>query len=283
MTITSSSLLTELNISCWTASAVDKTATDKTIADASATAGAGKFRKSLLAGTTQCKEIADYAAGCRTWHIMRTLPWLDKGGRLLPMSLFFDYKSEIHKKRQKFEDMVDDFVVEYPNLVTQAQNHLGTLFKASDYPSASEVKSKFAFKLLFSPVPEAGDFRVQAGLDELAELREQYETSFDERIGEAMASSWERLHGMLVGMSAKLTDIEGEEKKKRYHETLLGNAHELCSMLTHLNVTKDPKLEQARQDLEKAIFGIDIDDIRLDPMLRGQVKGDLDKILAGYW
>lgn len=282
MTITASAMLVELNISTWTATTTDKGATDKAIIDANATTGAGQFKKNLMAGTNKRKLIADFAQGCRHWHGMRTLPWHDKGGRLLPVSLFFEYKAEASKRREQFEAMVNDFVADYPVLVEQAKANLGSLFDASDYPSEDKVKDKFGFRLVFSPVPEAGDFRIDAPKADLEALREQYEENYNVRLGEAMASSWERLHTLISGMSAKLADEGETDKKKRYHDTFLGNAQELCGMLTHLNVTNDPKLEQARRDLEKAIAGVEMEDIRLDPLTRSGMKDRLDAVLRGY-
>jgi hypothetical protein len=53
-------------------------------------------------------------------------------------------------------------------------------------------------------------------------------------------------------------------------------------MLGHLNVAKDPKLEEARRKLEQAIAGVDIDDIKEDDILRENVKTKLDTILKDY-
>jgi hypothetical protein len=60
------------------------------------------------------------------------------------------------------------------------------------------------------------------------------------------------------------------------------NATDMCSMLTHLNLTKDPKLEAARRDLERAISGVDIEDVKEDAGVREDVKGKLDSILKSY-
>lgn len=283
MSITSSSVLVEMNISVWTANKMDKSATEKVVADNSAVQNAAQVRKNLMAGTTLRKDIADYAASCRLWHNTRTLPWADKGARLLPTSLFMDYKSEVNVRRDTFNKMVDNFIIQYPALVQTANNYLGTLFNPNDYPSVDEVRSKFGFKLVFSPVPEAGDFRLQVAEQDLAALRQQYEDSFKDRLADAMREPWDRLHKLLTGMSQKLTDVEGEdESKKRYHDTLITNAQGLCSMLTHLNVTNDPKLEQARRDLEVTMLGADIDVIKESADVRRDMKNKLDAILKQY-
>lgn len=282
MSITSSAVLVELNISVWTANKLDREITDTVIQDNAAALNAAKVHKNLMAGTTLRKEIADFAAGCRLWHNTRTLPWSDKGARLMPTGLFMDYKAEMNARRDEFNAMVARFVAKYPSLVTDAAYNMGGLFKASDYPSVDEVASKFGFRLVFSPVPDAGDFRLDVPQKELAEIKAEYEGQFNDRLADAMRSPWEQLHKMLVGMSEKLTEVEGDGKKKRYHDTFVTNAHELCSMLTHLNVTGDPKLEAARRQLEVAMSDIDIDDLKESALIRDDVKTKVDAILKKY-
>ena len=281
MSISNSAMLVEMNISVWTGQRVDRGATIKVTEDANATADAGQFKKNLMAGTTLRKEIADYAALCRTWHNGRTLPWSDKGTRLLPTSMFFDYKKEVNARRDYFNSKVARFIEEYPNLMLAAERNLGDLFNPADYPTIDEVQSKFGFRLVFSPVAEAGDFRIDVGNSELAELREQYESAYESRVQEAMQTAWDKLHDVLTTMSEKLTEPEGE-KPKLFHSTFVSNITDMCSLLTHLNVTNDPKLEMARRELERAVANVDIADIRSDPGARVDLKAQVDAVLGKY-
>jgi hypothetical protein len=83
-------------------------------------------------------------------------------------------------------------------------------------------------------------------------------------------------------MSGMLVEPEGEEDKRRWFNTFLTNAQDMCSLLTHLNVTRDPKLESARRDLERAIVGVKIDDIKENINVREDVKSKLDAMLKQY-
>jgi hypothetical protein len=282
MSITSSAVLVEMNISVWTANKLDKGATEGVLTSNGATSGdAAQVRKNLMAGTSARKEIADYAAGCRLWHNTRTLPWADKGARLLPTSLFLDYKAEANIRRDTFNQMVDKFIDNYPALVQTASNYMGTLFNQDDYPSPDTVREKFGYRLVFSPVPESGDFRLDLPAQDIREMEQSYQSAFNDRLAEAMRTPWEQLHKMLGTMSAKLTEGD-EDTKKRWHDTFVTNAQEMCAMLTHLNVAKDPKLEDARRQLEVAMIGVDIEDIKDDELTRATLKGKLDNILKEY-
>ncbi|CAB4189623.1 hypothetical protein UFOVP1288_8 [uncultured Caudovirales phage] len=281
MSITSSSVLVEMNHSVWTAAKLDREATTQVTDNATAVRAAARVNKNLLPGVPTLKAINGHAAANRMWHYSRTLPWSDQGARLLPTSLFMDYKSEVNLRRNAFNQLVLDFLTEYPVLVQRAAADLGSLFDINDYPTADELRHKFAFQVVFSPLPDAGDFRLDVGAHDIEELKEQYESAFANRLSDAMRAPWENLHKLITGMSDKLIDLEGDEKK-RYHETFITNAQGMCQMLTHLNVTGDPKLEQARKELEKVIAGVDIDDIRDSAPMRAEVKGKLDTMLKTY-
>ena len=283
MSIAASAVLVEMNLSVWTANKVDRCATDEVTITKGATGGAAQVRKNLMAGTSLRKDIADFASNCRGWHATRTLAWADQGMRLLPTSLFFDYKTEVNDRRTKFNAMVNTFMDNYPSLIRVSQNYLGGLYDPNDYPSVDVVRSKFDFRLVFSPVPESGDFRLDIAHQDLAEVRSQYEESYNQRIKDAMREPWDKLHRTLSAMSEKLADGEGEDaSKKRYHNTLVTNAVELCEMLTHLNITKDPELERARQQLQATMRGADIEVIKESPHARESMKRSVDAILKQF-
>jgi hypothetical protein len=86
-------------------------------------------------------------------------------------------------------------------------------------------------------------------------------------------------------MSAKLADDDNDKdgkSNKRYHETLVTNATDLCSLLTKLNVTNDPKLEEARRQLEVTMLGADIEAIKESPAIRESMKSKVDSILDKF-
>ena len=282
MSISSSALLVELNISVWPASKLDREVTDKVNTDASAVRGASQTKKNLFAGTSLRKDISDFAARVRLYHNKHTLPWADKGERMLPTALFMDYKQTMNGFEQTFNMMCNNFFIEYPRLVAEAPTNLGTMYKAEDYPDLTDVRLKFGFKRTVKPVPEAGDFRLDIPAYDLEEMRSEFTKQHDTKLAEAMREPWERLHKMLVGMSEKLTDTEGDESKKRYHDTLISNPIELCGLLTKLNVTNDPKLEEARRQLELTMLGADIESIKEDADSRSALKSKVDAILGKF-
>jgi hypothetical protein len=81
-------------------------------------------------------------------------------------------------------------------------------------------------------------------------------------------------------MSKKLED--SGDGKKRYHDSLISNPLELCELLTKLNITNDPKLEEARRQVELAMLGADIEEVKDSPMVRENLKAKVDAILGKF-
>jgi hypothetical protein len=282
MSIASSAVLVELNISVWPANKVDREMTDTVNTNASAVRDASQTRKNLFAGTTLRKDIEKLAARIRLYHNQHTMPWADKGQRLLPTKLFMEYKQTMNNYEAQFKQMCSNFFIAYPQLVSEAQTHLGTMYRASDYPDITEVQMKFGFRMAIDPIPESGDFRLDISAEALDEVRAGYEAKFDERLAEAMRTPWERLHTVLTAMSEKLKDEDGDESKKRYHDSLVTNAVDLCGLLDKMNITNDPKLEEARKQLEITMLGADIEYIKESSMVRENLKNKVDAILQKF-
>ena len=282
MSISASAVLVELNISVWPASKIDREMTEQVNTGASAVRDASQTKKNLFAGTSLRKDIEKFAARVRLYHNTHTLPWADKGQRLLPTKLFMEYKQTMNGYEQTFEFMCDNFFAEYPRLVAEAPSNLGTMYRADDYPELDAVRQKFGFRRAIDPIPESGDFRLDVSATDLEELRISYEKQHTDRLADAMKAPWDRLHTMLVGISEKLTDKEGDDEKKRYFDSLITNPLELCELLGKMNVTNDPKLEEARRQLESAMLCANIESIKESAVVREEVKAKVDAILGKF-
>jgi hypothetical protein len=280
--IQNSSVLVDLNLSVWTGRKMDKKTSDEVVAAKSARSkNAASVSKHLLAGNDTLTRIQKHAANIRNWHYEQTLPWSDGGSRLLPMKSFFDYKARLGEFEQEFDSMIEEFVREYPVLVSAAAFQLGDLFDRSEYPEVETIQDRFRFKYVFLPVPEMGDFRVDVGTEAKVELQAQYDKFYQTKLDDAMKDMWDRLHDSLSKLSERL-DYSDDGVKKVFRDTLVTNALDVCSMLSNLNVTNDPKLEDARRKLEQTLSGIEATDLRESPALRNDVKTRVDNILKSF-
>lgn len=283
ISIATSAMMVELNISCWTARKLDKRVSEEVDSAKNTKVKAGNYHKHLLAGNPHHEAVIRYAASCRLWNTQQTIPWSDSGPRIVTMENLFNggYKKQLDDRKVEFERLTDVFMGVYPTLISAAAFQLGDLFNREEYPEPEAVAKKFRFNYTLTPIPTAGDFRIDIGEQAKAELVAQYETAFNERLNHAMRDVWQRLYECLTHMSERLAS-DDEGKRKVFHGTILTNARELIGLLSRLNITNDPKLEEARRDLSAALINTDIDTLKESDYIRENVKAKVDDILKRF-
>jgi hypothetical protein len=285
LNIDTCAMLVEFNASVWTARKLDKTTTNEVVASKNAGAkDAARVNKHLLAGRTELDIIQQAVGRARQFVYDNTAPWSDSGLRLLPTVNFMKFTERMNDFEEEMETLVKAFVVIYPTLITAQALALGDMFKRDDYPSANEMMTKFSFRVNYMPVPSSGDFRVDVGNQAQAELKARLESLTQERIDSAMADVRERLSTHLKRMSDRLTTdyVGGEAKQRRFHDTLVDGALELCDLTKALNVTNDLALETARSQLEQLLVGVTPTDLRKNEAIRQDVKRNVDAILDKF-
>ena len=278
-------MLVEFNASVWTARKLDKSTTDEVVASKNAGAkDAARVNKHLLAGRTELDVIQQAVSRARQFVYDNTAPWSDSGLRLLPTVNFMKFTERMNDFEHEFTALVKSFVAIYPTLITAQAMALGDMFKRDAYPTANEIMTKFSFRVNYMPVPTSGDFRVDVGNAAQAELKAKLDKLTQERIDNAMSDVRERLSAHLKRMSDRLTTdyVQGEAKPRRFHDTLVEGALELCDLTKALNIVNDPALETARRDLEQVLVGVTPTELRKNEAVRQDVKKNVDAILSKF-
>jgi len=279
------SMIVEFNASVWTARKLDKTATDEVVHNKKAGAkDAARVNKHLLAGRNELDVIQKHVNAVRTYVYSQTMPWSDSGQRLLPTSRFISFSERLDQESDKFWTLVNDFVDVYPSLITAQAMALGDMFNRNDFPSQQEIAGKFDFSVGFLPVPTFGDFRIDVGNEAQKELQEKLQKLTEERVEAAMQDVKDKLREHLKRMSDRLTVdyVNGEAVTRKFHNSLVDGAFDLCDMVKSLNIINDPDLETARKQLEFALVGVDAKELRTNAHTRNDVKAKVDDILSKF-
>jgi len=278
-------MLTEFNASVWTARKLDRTATEEVVAAKNAAAkDAARVNKSLLAGRNELEVIQSMVGRARAFVYDNTLPWSDSGLRLLPTANFEKFVAKMNDFEEEFTTLVTNFVDIYPTLITAQAMALGDMFKRDEYPTQNEIMTKFAFRVNYMPVPTAGDFRVDVGNAAMDDIKAKLARLAEERVEEAMKDVRARLGEHLKRMSDRLTTdwVAGEAKQRRFHDSLVDGALELCDLTKNLNVVNDQELESARATLEQLLCGVTPDELRKNHAVRQDTKKAVDDLLSKF-
>jgi hypothetical protein len=275
--IASSAMLVELSVSHWTGQKKDRRASEDITAQSHADKGVANVRKKLLGNCAELEAVQKFVANSRNLHYSMTMPWSDTGMRLLPTAQYFKYHEQMTAIQNEFERLVDEFLQSYADEVVDAQLKLGSLFNPDDYPTTDALRCKFAFRLSYIPLPDAGDFRIDVGTDATEQLKTHYQSYYSNQLKSAMNDVWTRTYDALKHVSERLDYTD--DNKKRYHNSLIPNLLDMVELLHVCNVTGDSQMASLASKLDDALRGVTTEAVKEDAFLRAQTKRAVDNVL----
>jgi len=256
--VRATALLADLTISLWSGERTDRGLSDKIRAAEGAVGNTGRYLKNLLAGCdTELKDVKASYMAARAAHYQLTLPWVSNptaqrqsGPRLLPNMLFDRYLTEMSKLRRSAQGKRDNFILEYPRLVAQAQSNLAGMAKAEDYPDQEEIRSSFKLTFDFIPIPSSGAFQ---GLPDgmLERLGNQLRQRQLRAVETSQAAMWERVREAVSHMIERLDDPAAIFKVNS-----IDNVRELITLLPGFNYAGDARVTTVVEDIDRMLDGI---------------------------
>lgn len=281
-TLHDSAMLVYVRITVWSARKLDKKQTLKVNKDAAATSDAGRVNKHLLASAdTKLKDVQRKASEIRDFIDTHTLPWDDAGNRIISNASALSVVGQIQNLKVEFDELVDEFVREYPVLRAAAIVNLGDMGDDSDYPQPDVVRTKFSMRMSFSPLPTTfGDIRAGMSEQQAQAWQSHFEGNIKTQVNTALVSAWSRLRESLERYSDRLrVKDDGTGRMEVFRETMVTQLRDTCSMLASLNVFGDNELESIVHQVHSSIACFEPDALRTNITTRLQVKVDVDDIL----
>jgi hypothetical protein len=263
-------MLVALSIGVWAARKRDKEAGAEVCERKGADSEAGVFTKRLVE-RAKLSPVTTIHSRARALVYRYALPWLDSGVHLLPADLFFKFDTEMQALKRAHDEAVAEFLEEYDELVGKARYRMAGLFDPSDYPSREEVERKYRFEVSYMPLPESGDFRVDAAKADIAELQKRYEAQAKKREAELSGEIAKRVAEAVSNFAAKL------QPGKVYRDGAGRELAELAEVIYGLNLTGDKRIDELAAGV-KALAKVNVADIREDKVERGKVVGQADEL-----
>lgn len=284
--IHSRAMLVTVGVSVWSARRFDKKVTEEVNREHAASDEAGRYNKHLFADKAPShKEVMRLAGQVRATHYANTLPWDDEGWRLLPSANYDAYTKAMRAIRAEFEAAVEAFLAEYPDLVIAAKDALNGLWKEDDYPGVNEIRRKFSMGIEYSPVPAAGDFRLDLPADQVLEIERTVKDRVERATQAAMRDAWQRLYDVVKRIHVRLTadkvqaDVLTGPDKASIRNSLIESAQETAEVLARLNATQDPALEALRKRVLDELTQVDAVTLREDRTAREETAAKAAAIL----
>lgn len=240
MCITKKALLVTLSISSYNPHKREKGKTEELAQQEGAALDSVSVTKRLIAKRVVEAHLK-LEREARTVHYRFTLPWLDKGPRLLPATLYTEYAAEMATLQAQFMAIVDEFVDGYQGHINEARVRLGNLFNEDDYLDEARVREKFSFTTRFDQISDLSDIRVE--VDDLAAIQRDVKAKLDDASSEAVKAAYERVYEVMSALHGRLSAEKRKGGKSPiFRDSLVDNLTDLVDILPDLNFTDDPHL-----------------------------------------
>lgn len=224
--------------------------------------------------------IMSKASEVYTYHKTHTLPYIDKGPRILPNTQYFDYTREMRDRIQAVDTMMALHMPNYDKFVQldiqyRGQGKTSTRASVDDYPSASEFQARMGFDMRFTPMPEAKHFLFDISDADLAEFNATMESVANSARNETI----KRMLEPLTHLVDKLNKPIGTEGAI-FRDSAIENVMAGVTMARKLNVAGDPEIDAMAEALKSAVkvFDQNKDVLRESPIVREQAAKKLDEI-----
>lgn len=284
--ISSKAMLVYLNIAGWSGRTYDDKASEEVASNHGSTKErAGNYNKCLIDPKAETwAEVKRAEDHIRKYHYAHTLKWSINGAQMLTAAEFFEYAAEMQKLEHAWRKTLADFLADYPRLKTNAKHELNGLYDEDQYPGASELASRFTFRIDYFPLPAGDDMgRLRDALGvtaELADMGANIDARVEGATREAMRDLAKRLLEPVQHMAAKLSLPEA-----KFKDSLVENVRDICDLLPRLNVTGDVELERLCCEVEEKLGSKSPATLRTEPEVRAAVAKEAQAIakkMAAY-
>ncbi len=288
MDLNRDAMLVGLRISAWSSRLYDREASDHVAAHHDASTSAGRYNKRLLPKAALAALNATMNEA-RTRHYSNSLPWDDKGSRLLTVANYEYYTQVMDGLRERLVRQRTRFIEEYDDYVEQARIDLGKLFRMEEYPSKEDLRDRFSIRYRITPVPDADHFMARLASDDTERVKREIELHIEEQLHDAVGDLYRRLAEAVERVSERLTENDNG-KPLVFRDTMISNIRDLVDVVPRLNIFGDHRLASLCEQVKDRIAGVEPDSLRpsgtFDPAVRAKVKSDADALMeqfAGYF
>jgi hypothetical protein len=215
------------------------------------------------------------------YYRARTLPWTDKGPRILPSVGYQEFADGVRLRTEKIERLVERFCRdEYPAFWARMRNlhALGALFDEKDYPHPSKMAAKFGVEYDLFPMPEVGDFRTELTPSDKRRVEARYRAL----LGAGVAEVQKRMLDVVGSMAEALPQFDPTAKGngRRFSDSLVENVRGLVALLPGLNLTGDPVIADLTERMAAKLCRHDAEVLKTSDTARSEVAEAAEKMFA---
>ena len=209
------------------------------------------------------------------WRAM-SLPYPEPGVRLIRQDRLERFNEQMMRMRQELDEAAGELDRQLPELQQAARHQLGSLYDQADYPAT--LVGAFSVEWDF-PSVEPPDYLLQLN----PRLYEQERRRMVARFEEAVRMAEEAFAAEFAKLVSHLTErLSGAEdgQKKVFRNSAVTNLHEFFERFRSLNVNSNEQLDHLVDTAQRALRGVDPEQLRDSNSLRREIAVRLTGVQA---
>lgn len=209
------------------------------------------------------------------WRTM-TVPFPIKGIRLIRKDLVPQFQQAMERMEAELQEAVQVLSAKYAELRTAAEGRLGELFNPADYPAS--IGEQFALKWDYPSVEPPNYLKEFSPELYEAECR-RVQQRFESALALAEDAFAAELQGLVSHLVDKLADsAEADGKPKVFRNSAVSNLTEFFARFQQMNVRGNSELTALVAKAEKAMAGVDPNDLRKDGSLKESIAAKMAEV-----
>lgn len=209
----------------------------------------------------------------RYWRALTT-PFPEPGIRLIRKAKIVQFEHDMNLYKQQLAAAVAELQAVYADLRAEAQQRLGTLFNAADYPA--RIDTEFSLEWEY-PSFEPPKYLQEISPALYAEQEQRIKRRFDEAVELAEAAFMTEFSKLVAHLAERLAGQE-DGKPKTFRDSAVVNLREFFDRFGELNIGSNDKLDGIVNAARKMLNGVAPDELRNDASLRQDIAGRLGEV-----
>jgi len=208
-----------------------------------------------------------------------TLPWDDKGYRLLPVVKYKEFVNKFREFQTRFQNATDDFIANLDSHIDAGKADLGLAASDDDYVDKQSAREDFLLKVEYETIKSGNDFRAQVTEEERQEIAEVIGQQHKEKFTAAQESVFIRIKEATGKLIEKMNEPAARGKKTpEFRDSIIGNIQGLVDILPSLNISNNPDLDALKDKLDLDLASLDPEDLRECGELRKDTAAKAEEI-----
>lgn len=203
-----------------------------------------------------------------------SLPYPEPGIRLIRQDKIDEFAAKMREFQEELAEAVENLDRHYGELKAAARQRLGSLYNSGDYPES--LRGMFSIDFDF-PSIQPPDYLQQLNPQLYEEECRRVQSRFDEAVRLAEETFIAELAKLVSHLTERLSGTE-DNRAKVFRNSAVENLTEFFARFRQLNVRSNEQLDRLVADAQRAIRGVEPQDLRDNQGLRQHVAMEMSRV-----